>query len=134
MSSTRHAVIPLPSFAGAGNRPDFTPAHQVDFETGMGPAGPRTTDSRTKPSAGSERRFSVVVCDRVWLSVRILFLPNAFGWTEPSEGGIADSESPRGFAELRKIVSIFQFWAIAPAGAKMPSYSIKAQLLLAAFL
>ena len=28
-----------PNFTGLGNRLDFTPAHQVDLQTGMGPAG-----------------------------------------------------------------------------------------------
>lgn len=107
MSSTRQAVIPLPSFTGAGKRPDFTPAHQVDLATGMGPAGPRMTASRTKPSFGSERALSMVVSDRVWLYVRILFIPNAFGWIEHSERGIVEPENPRGFAELRKFLSIF---------------------------
>jgi hypothetical protein len=134
MSSTRQAVIPLPSFTGAGKRPDFTPAHQVDFATGMGPAGPRMTASRTKPSFGNERTLSVGVTDRVWLSVRTLFIPNAFGWIEHSEGRMVDSENPRGFAELRKFVSIFLILAFAPAGSKMPGYSVKAQFLLAALL
>lgn len=36
ISSTRHAVMRSPSFrTGCGNRPDFTPAHQVDLETGI---------------------------------------------------------------------------------------------------
>ena len=134
MSSTRQAVIPLPSFTGAGKRPDFTPAHQVDFATGMGPAGPRMTASRTKPSFGSERVLSVAVSDRVSLSVRILFVPNAFGWIEHSEGGIEESENPRGFAEQRKILSIFPILVFAPAGTKMPRHSVKAQLLVGALL
>lgn len=134
MSSTRQAVIPLPSFTGAGKRPDFTPAHQVDFATGMGPSGPRMTASRTKPSFGSERRPSVAFSNRVWLSVRILFIPNAFGWIEHWEGGIVDSENPRGFAELRKFLSIFPILVLAPAGTKMPGYRVDAQLLVGALL
>jgi hypothetical protein len=35
MSSTRQAVILLPNLTGAGKRPDLTPAHQVDFPTGI---------------------------------------------------------------------------------------------------
>jgi hypothetical protein len=46
MSSASHTVILGPSFLGWGNRPDFTPAHQVDLETGMGPAGARMSFSR----------------------------------------------------------------------------------------
>jgi hypothetical protein len=42
-----------PSFTGLGNRPVLTPAHQVDFETGIGPSGARIDVSRTKPVLGS---------------------------------------------------------------------------------
>ena len=56
---TRQAVVRGPSFIGLGKRPDFTPAHQVLFETGMiaGIGGlvfelPIMCDSRTKPDAG----------------------------------------------------------------------------------
>jgi hypothetical protein len=59
ISSTRQAVVRGPSFIGLGKRPDFTPAHQVLFETGMiaGIGGlvfelPIMCDSRTKPDAG----------------------------------------------------------------------------------
>lgn len=41
ISSTRHAVMRGPSLSGAGKRPDFTPAHQVDLLMGMGPFGAR---------------------------------------------------------------------------------------------
>ena len=34
MSSARHAVIRGPSLTLFGNRPDLTPAHQVDLLTG----------------------------------------------------------------------------------------------------
>src|SRR5438477_5769328 len=48
MSSIRHAVMRGPSFTGLGYRPVFTPAHQVDLLTGIGPRGARMPDSRTK--------------------------------------------------------------------------------------
>jgi hypothetical protein len=55
MSSARQTVIRGPSFfAGFGNLPVFTPAHQVDFETGIGPSGARIDDNRTKPASGNE--------------------------------------------------------------------------------
>ena len=38
-----------PSLTGLGYRPLFTPAHQVDLLTGMGPRGARTPESLTKP-------------------------------------------------------------------------------------
>ena len=53
ISSTRHAVIRGPSFTGLGNRPDFTPAHQVDLPTGIGPSGDIMDESRTKPVSGN---------------------------------------------------------------------------------
>lgn len=53
MSSTRQTVILLPSLMGLGNRPERTPAHQVLFETGIGPFGARMDDNRTKPAEGS---------------------------------------------------------------------------------
>jgi hypothetical protein len=53
MSSTRHAVVRGPSFTGCGKRPAFTPAHHVDFDTGIGPRGARIEESRTKPVSGS---------------------------------------------------------------------------------
>lgn len=58
-----------PNFTGLGNRLDFTPAHQVDLQTGMGPAGaeigaaaelasdgrPTGRDYRRHPSYGPGR-------------------------------------------------------------------------------
>lgn len=38
-SSARQTVVPAPSFIGLGKRPSLHPAHQVDFETGIGPFG-----------------------------------------------------------------------------------------------
>ena len=35
MSSVRHAEIRGANLTGLGNRPAFTPAHQVDLDTGM---------------------------------------------------------------------------------------------------
>jgi len=35
MSSALQTVIPGPNLVDFGNRPDLTPAHQVDFPTGM---------------------------------------------------------------------------------------------------
>ncbi len=49
MSATRQTVILGPSLIGRGNRPDLTPAHHVDFETGIGPDGARIDFRRTKP-------------------------------------------------------------------------------------
>lgn len=49
MSSTRHAVIRGPSFTGFGYRPDFTPAHQVDRLTGIGPWGAMIDAKRSRP-------------------------------------------------------------------------------------
>ena len=53
MSSTRQAVVRGPSLTGWGKRPDFTPAHHVDFETGIGPRGARIDTRRTKPVSGN---------------------------------------------------------------------------------
>lgn len=65
ISSTRQAVIRGPSLIGLGKRPDFTPAHQVLFDTGMiaGIGGlvfelPIICDNRTKPVSGK-------ICDAV---------------------------------------------------------------------
>lgn len=52
MSSTRQTVVRGPSFVGCGNRPDLTPAHQVDLLTGIGPRGARMPESRTNPVWG----------------------------------------------------------------------------------
>jgi hypothetical protein len=49
ISSTRQAVIRGPSFTDWGYRPIFTPAHQVDLLTGIGPRGARMPESLTKP-------------------------------------------------------------------------------------
>lgn len=54
----RHTVILGPNFIGLGNRPVFTPAHQVDFDTGIGPFGAKMSLSRTKPVFESLNRFS----------------------------------------------------------------------------
>ncbi len=56
MSSTRHTVTPLLILIGGGNLPLLTPAHHVDFETGIGPFGPRIEEILTNPSAGSAAR------------------------------------------------------------------------------
>jgi hypothetical protein len=53
ISSTRQAVIRGPSLTGLGNRPDLTPAHQVDLQTGMGPRGAMIRGRRTRPVFGS---------------------------------------------------------------------------------
>jgi hypothetical protein len=52
ISSTRQAVIRGPSLIGFGNRPVFTPSHQVDLETGIGPVGARIVERRRKPVSG----------------------------------------------------------------------------------
>ena len=79
ISSTRQAVVRGPSFTGLGKRPDFTPAHQVLFETGMiaGIGGlffalPIMCDNLTKPVSG--KVFDVVVdfiySPLLWVQVR----------------------------------------------------------------
>lgn len=53
ISSTRQAVMRGPSFrTGLGYRPDFTPAHQVDLQTG------------TKAGIGGTAFRSPMICDR----------------------------------------------------------------------
>lgn len=47
-----------PNFTGWGNRPDFTPAHHVDFPTGTGPSGARIAGRRSKRSAGAESKVT----------------------------------------------------------------------------
>ena len=54
MSSTRQAVILGPNLTGCGNRFDFTPAHQVLFDTGIGPYGAMIFFSRMKPVSGRQ--------------------------------------------------------------------------------
>jgi hypothetical protein len=53
ISSARQTVILGPNLRGFGKRPDFTPAHQVDLLTGIGPLGARMHASLTKPLAGN---------------------------------------------------------------------------------
>jgi len=62
ISSTFQTVVRGPSFTGLGNFPDFTPAHQDDFLTGIigGVGGtalglPIICDKRKKPVSGIER-------------------------------------------------------------------------------
>jgi len=52
ISSTRHAVVRGPSLTGFGKRPSLMPAHQVDFDTGIGPRGANIDARRTKPVSG----------------------------------------------------------------------------------
>jgi hypothetical protein len=54
MSSARQAVIRGPSFTGLGKRPVFTPSHQVDLLTGIGPSGASNEARRMKPTSGIE--------------------------------------------------------------------------------
>lgn len=67
MSSMRHSVE-RPSFTGFGKRPDFTPAHHVERETGMiaGIGGvvflsPMICGRRKKPTLGMFARMIVSV-------------------------------------------------------------------------
>ncbi len=62
ISSTRHAVVRGPNLTGFGKRPSLIPAHQVDFDTGIGPSGARIFLSRRKPVSGS-----VACCAKVCL-------------------------------------------------------------------
>ena len=43
---------PFPNFTGKGKLPLLTPAHHVDFDTGIGPSGPSIDEILTKPSSG----------------------------------------------------------------------------------
>ena len=54
MSSTRQAVILGPNLTGCGKRFDFTPAHQVLFDTGIGSYGAMIFLSRMKPVSGRQ--------------------------------------------------------------------------------
>ena len=54
MSSTRQAVIFGPNLIGCGNRFDLTPAHQVLFDTGIGPYGAMIFLSRMNPVSGRQ--------------------------------------------------------------------------------
>ena len=55
MSLANQTVVRGPSLRGLGKRPDLTPCHHVDFETGIGPVGARIEESRTKPDWGKSR-------------------------------------------------------------------------------
>ena len=52
MYSAFQTVVRGPNLRGLGKRPSFTPCHQPDLETGIGPAGARIADRRTKPVRG----------------------------------------------------------------------------------
>jgi hypothetical protein len=54
MSSTRQAVILGPNLIGCGKRFDLTPAHQVLFDTGIGPYGAMTFLSLMNPVSGRQ--------------------------------------------------------------------------------
>ena len=54
MSSTRQAVIFGPNLIGCGKRFDFTPAHHVLFDTGIGPSGAMIFLSRMNPVSGRQ--------------------------------------------------------------------------------
>jgi hypothetical protein len=49
-----------PSFTGLGKRPDFTPAHQVDLLTGIGPAGAKMEERRRNPPVVVEGKLFVM--------------------------------------------------------------------------
>lgn len=68
MSSTRHAVVDGPSLTGWGKRPDLTPAHHADLQTGItgGIGGtalglPMILERRRKPVSGS---WFILDCSR----------------------------------------------------------------------
>lgn len=64
MSVSRQTVTLLLNLIGCGNRPDFTPAHQVDLHTGMGPSGWRIDLSLNRRSEHSfEFIFSPFILD-----------------------------------------------------------------------
>ena len=70
ISSTRHAVIRGPSFTGLGYRPLLTPAHHVDFETGMGPFGARIEASLRNPVCERSTDMHTLQSLRVWTVLR----------------------------------------------------------------
>ena len=49
-----------PSLWGFGNRPDLTPAHQVDLLTGIGPSGAKMDLSRKNLMIGGKLLFDMV--------------------------------------------------------------------------
>lgn len=73
MSSARQTVVLGPSLRGCGNRPSFTPCHQVDLETGIGPRGARMWDSLTRPVSGKSVGRLLFV-DRRLFKVLTLFI------------------------------------------------------------
>ena len=72
MSSTRQTVIRGPSFADFGKRPVFTPAHQVDLLTGMGPPGAKIDERRRKPVSGSMIESRIIHLSAAWCNKALL--------------------------------------------------------------
>ena len=67
MSAAVHTVTRSDNLIGFGNRPDLTPAHQVERETGITAATggvafglPNIWANRTKPVSGSSEMFDML--------------------------------------------------------------------------
>jgi hypothetical protein len=80
MSSTFQTVVRGPSLTGLGKRPVFTPCHQVERPTGIGPSGARIEVRRTKPSFGKECVI-VGVEEEFALSDCMRMVPSVSNWT-----------------------------------------------------
>ena len=88
MSSTRQAVVRSDSFTGFGNRPDFTPAHHVDFEIGM--IVGMICDNRTKPVSGRVLRvlLVIIVTSIHWLPKMVITIQQGFFYDYGSKWGV----------------------------------------------
>ncbi len=110
MSSTRQAVVRGPSFTGSGKRPDLTPAHHVDLETGIGPSGPRIDLSRTKPVSGKVKQFRTKASySKAEAGSRDLLVRRRYSWTHRACGrfGLHETEFGYGVTIARAIQTPF---------------------------
>ena len=133
MSSTRHAVVRGPSFTGLGNRPDFTPDHQVDLQTGIGPFGARISEILMKPVFSSCIGYASNAASLGhFLPDKIEFELNVFEFRYtacPGSGTIR----LRGLSLIKDLISLSILFIVSTEGPSNPNL-IKENSILSAVL
>jgi hypothetical protein len=89
MSSARQTVMRGPNLIGLGNLPSRTPAHQVDFPTGMGPPGMMISLMRRRRLAFETSVSVMLMLQRIKLEQSLVRPPLPLGEVDKFLGEFA---------------------------------------------